>query len=417
MKQPRVLLSAYQCAPGGGSVSEIGWQWYSRLAARLPVTLVTHARNAEALRAAGAPLPGSRVEIIDTEWFAGPLYRLACRLFPQSEHSVFFVSSLDFFVYEQAALRRLRRDGASRKRWDVVHVPTPVSLAACTRLHRLGVPLIRGPLNSGLGSAAGFPDTMREEVGRLDALRRLRGALDALLGSTRNASTILAATATTRDEIATRHQSRCLAMLENGVDLDRFPAAPWPEPPSGEVPLRVLFVGRLVPSKALPLLLGALARVRHAFPVEARILGDGPMSDAWRREAQALGLTDVVTFEGAQPFPAVAAAMRWAHALCLPSVRESGGGVLLEAMSTGRPVVAVNFGGPAELVDDAVGRLVPADGPDAVTAGFAAALRDMVQSPEAWRRRGQTGRQRAETRYAWDAKVDAAVRLYEGLAA
>jgi glycosyltransferase involved in cell wall biosynthesis len=86
-------------------------------------------------------------------------------------------------------------------------------------------------------------------------------------------------------------------------------------------------------------------------------------------------------------------------------------------MSTGRPVVAVNFGGPAELVDDAVGRLVPADGPDAVTAGFAAALRDMVQSPEAWRRRGQTGRQRAETRYAWDAKVDAAVRLYEGLAA
>ena len=87
-KRPRLLLSAYQCGPGMGSVSQIGWHWYSRLARRLPVTLVTHVRNRDALAAVGVPLPGSEIVYIDTEWFAGPLYRLAARLFRQSQHAV-----------------------------------------------------------------------------------------------------------------------------------------------------------------------------------------------------------------------------------------------------------------------------------------------------------------------------------------
>jgi len=50
-----------------------------------------------------------------------------------------------------------------------------------------------------------------------------------------------------------------------------------------------------------------------------------------------------------------AAEMARCHVFCLPSVRESGGAVLLEAMACARPVIAVGFGGPAEIVDDAVG--------------------------------------------------------------
>ena len=105
---PRVLLSAYQCGPGMGSVSQIGWEWYSRLSRRLPVTLVTHERNRATLTTAGVPFAGSEVHYIDTEWFAVPLYRNARRVFRKSEHSVFLVSSLDYFVYDREALERLR---------------------------------------------------------------------------------------------------------------------------------------------------------------------------------------------------------------------------------------------------------------------------------------------------------------------
>src|SRR5438270_8078714 len=94
----KVLLSAYQCGPGMGSVSQIGWEWYSRLARKVCVTLITHARNRPALARAGAPIEDSEIIFIDTEWFAGPLYRTAKWLFPSSEHAVFMLSGLDYFV-------------------------------------------------------------------------------------------------------------------------------------------------------------------------------------------------------------------------------------------------------------------------------------------------------------------------------
>jgi hypothetical protein len=77
-----------------GSVSQIGWEWYSRLSELASVNLVTHIRNRACLQEAGAPLGGSEIIYIDTEWFAGRLYRLACRLFPNGQHAVFL-----FFLF------------------------------------------------------------------------------------------------------------------------------------------------------------------------------------------------------------------------------------------------------------------------------------------------------------------------------
>ena len=104
----RVLLSAYHCAPGLGSVSQIGWEWYSRLARCVRVTLVAHSRNRAALERAGAPLADSDIVFVDTEWFGGPLFRLARKLFPRSQHAVSLLSSLDYFVWDRQAVRRLR---------------------------------------------------------------------------------------------------------------------------------------------------------------------------------------------------------------------------------------------------------------------------------------------------------------------
>ena len=51
MGTDRVLLVSYQCGPGMGSVSQLGWEWYTRLSGERPVTLVTHIRNRAALEA------------------------------------------------------------------------------------------------------------------------------------------------------------------------------------------------------------------------------------------------------------------------------------------------------------------------------------------------------------------------------
>jgi len=416
-QRPRLLMSAYQCGPGMGSVSQIGWEWYSRMARQLPVTLLTHVRNRAALEAQGAPLPDTEILYIDTEWFAGPLYRLASRLFPNSQHAVFLLSSLDFYVYDRAALKQIRRrrGAASSWPWDLIHCPTPVSPSATSILYRTGLPLVLGPLNGGLQSPTRFPEFMKQDVAWLYPIRNLGRVLDGLMGTTRHARRILVATAATQAWYPRRYHQKLVLMLENAVDLECFPVQPWPGAPSNQHPLQILFVGRLVPFKAIPLLLRAMQRLRDRWPVQLTIVGDGPMRTAWEAEARALGLQDVVDFAGQQPLAEVHRFMASAHCFCLPSIRESGGAVLLEAMASARPVIAIDYGGPAELVDEQVGRKVSAGGNAEAIAGIEAALIDLAEHPEDWRRRGEAGRARVAARYSWEAKIETAVALYQDI--
>ncbi len=406
-----LLLVAYQCGPGMGSVSQIGWEWYSRLSRQHRVTLVTHVRNRQALEAAQAPIDGSEVIYIDTEWFAGPLYRLARRLFPHSEHGVFLVSSLDYFVFDAVAWRLLRR--RQGERWDILHRVTPVSLAAPTWLVRLGMPTVIGPLNSGLNDPPGFAAILRQESTWVVRLREFGRWFDGLIGSSRRATRLLVATQATLAGVPPRHRQRCEFMLENGVELERFRPMPWPAAPGPQQPLQVLFVGRLIPAKALTLLIDAVGQVRAAGQaVRLTVVGDGPLRAEWEQHAR--GLDGVVDFVGNQPLSAVAGHMQRCHVFCLPSVRESGGAVLLEAMASARPVIAIRFGGPAELVDDSVGALVEPMARQA-TADIAALLQQVVAQPADWAAKGLAGRRKVEAHYSWSAKVAAAGALYQSM--
>jgi glycosyltransferase involved in cell wall biosynthesis len=406
MIKPRVLLSAYQCGPGMGSVSQIGWEWYSRLATRIPVTLVTHSRNRKCLIAAGAPLAGSDVIYIDTEWFAGPLYRFASRLFPKSEHAVFLISSADFFVYDAASLRELRKRAGD---WDLVHAVTPVSPMAATRLHKLGIPLILGPWNGGLRSPKTFPDIMSSDSAWIYRVRRLGRILDSVFGSTKNASLVLTATKST-DQSLPRH-TRTLRMIENGVDLELFHPGDW-IPPGPDNPLHILFVGRLIPAKGISMLLEAISGLRD-LGMRLTVIGDGPLRAELERETHERQLGQIVSFTGAQPLKEIANRLRTAHVFCLPSVRESGGAVLLESLASGVPILGVDYGGPAEIVDDNVGRKLSADGRKQLVADLVEAFRDIVRNPNAWRVRGHNGRLQAEQRYGWEARINTGLNIYQ----
>ncbi|MEI8208467.1 MAG: glycosyltransferase family 4 protein [Methylococcales bacterium] len=412
-KNIRVLLSAYQCGSGMGSVSQIGWEWYQRLAAVCQVTLLTHIRNQEALKSSGIPLDDASVIFIDTEWFAGPLYRFATFCFPRSEHPRFLIASLDFFVYDWLAVRKARQLIKSGQDWDVVHQVTPVTPMAATRLYQLGRPLILGPWNGAMASPTTFPEIMKAESKWLYPLRNFGRVIDFLIGSTRNASLILTATRSTLAGISAGYRSKCRFLLENGVDLDLFNYEEWPPVPSDSNPLQIVFVGRLLPFKGVSMLLEALKALD--FPVQLTIVGEGPERIHLERMTAENGMSEKVKFTGNLPLKAVGKIMQQAHVFCLPSVRESGGAVLLEAMAVGRPVIAIDFGGPAEIVDEGVGVKLPATGKADVVQGLIKQFESVRQQPEVWKIRGQEGRQRVENNYSWDAKIGRVIEYYREL--
>ncbi len=107
---------------------------------------------------------------------------------------------------------------------------------------------------------------------------------------------------------------------------------------------------------------------------------------------------------------ALARFLNAADLVVLPSVAEQFGQVLVEGMACGRPVIAVNSHGPAEIVDPGeTGWLVRGDDRD----GLAAALVEAVNDPEERRRRGRNAREVALERYAWPALAERVAAVYE----
>jgi glycosyltransferase involved in cell wall biosynthesis len=419
MTPPRVLLSAYQCGPGKGSVSQIGWEWYSRLVKKgLPITLITHSRNRDELLEAGAPLADSEIIFIDTEWFAKPLYNFASKLFPSDEDSIFFISSVDFYLYDWRAIKQLKQHHKAGKEWDIIHVVTPVSPMAATRLHFFNRPVILGPWNGGLKYPVAFPEIKKQEYGWLHSIRHLGRIVDWVVRSTQKASIILTATQATRQTIPVSCHPRCRFLLENGVNLELFRPIPWPTPPSPTQALQIVFVGRFQAFKGLPMLLEAIARLhfKENRPVKLTIVGEGPLREKWEQEANSLQINHLINWTGNLPLAQVVEQLHAAHILCLPSVRESGGAVLIEAMACARPVLTVKYGGPGELVDDQVGQAIPPEGgASGVIAGMVEAFSDIFEHPEVWRQRGINGRLRSEQLYSWDAKIEQGIALYQEL--
>jgi len=397
-----------------GSVSQIGWEWYRRLNEKIHasgqfdgLTLFTSIRNRDSLTRAGAPCPGSEIVYIDTEWFAAPLYKITTRLFGSSEHAIFMFTSLDYFIFDHQVTKQLRQRLISGER-SLIHLVTPLSALLPTRLGSVGLPLVIGPLNSGLPLQTNYPAIMRGDFQWLYQLKHLARIPQQLFGSLRKAALIYVAMRHVRDALPVSTRARQRMLIENGVDLDLFQPAPWP---GAMTPLRLIFVGRLVPFKALGLLLEAMARLkaRHVT-VSLTVVGDGGMRAVWQQQAADLALD--VDFRGNLPLAEIAPLMAQAHALCLPSVRESGGAVILEAAAIGRPAIVVNFGGPADLVTDETGVVVSADGPEQTIAGFEQAMLSMIASPEAWQQRGEAARKQVASYFSWNAKVEAALNDY-----
>src|SRR5207302_502070 len=140
----------------------------------------------------------------------------------------------------------------------------------------------------------------------------------------------------------------------------------------------VLFVGRLVALKGVVHLLGAMPRVLAACP-EARLVlvGDGEERSYLEQVARALHLMDRVSFVGAREHGEVIRYMRAADVFVLPSLIESFGIVLVEAMSCGLPIVASKVMGIPAVVEDGVnGVLVPPGDEAALAAGVIRLLTD-----------------------------------------
>ena len=153
-----------------------------------------------------------------------------------------------------------------------------------------------------------------------------------------------------------------VTVIENGVDTGRFF-------PRAKAECRrvlglnpearyLLYVGRLVEVKGLRYLIEALRLLPAGERVKLLVAGDGPLRERHRGEVERLGLGGRVRFLGQVAYEDVPQWLGASDVFCLPSLDEGCPNVVLEALASGRPVVASAAGGIPQLVGEGSGVLV-----------------------------------------------------------
>jgi glycosyltransferase involved in cell wall biosynthesis len=414
-RRRRVLMLAESAHPRSQSVSWVGWSIYRALSARADVHLVTRGANRQAILDVGL-LEGRDFTAISLEKLERPMLKLASRLRGGENKGWTTLMALSlplYYAFEQEVWRCFAAPVAARA-FDVVHRVTPVSPTMpslmAARCRRAGIPFVVGPLNGGLPWPAEFSDRRRAENEWLSYIRSAYRLVPGYRSTRSAASALLVGSRFTLSEVPSRYRDKCVYLPENGIDPARFPAYDKPQPAS---PVRGIFVGRLVPYKGCDMVIEAAASAVRAGALTLTIVGDGPERPALEEQARQLGLSDAVRFVGLLPPDQVGACYRDADLLLFPSVREFGGGVVLEAMAMGVVPCVVDYGGPGELVSAESGfRLTLGSRPN-VTRALEAVVDRVVKQPSVLIPMREAARDRISRLFTWQRKAEQIDSIYD----
>ena len=208
-----------------------------------------------------------------------------------------------------------------------------------------------------------------------------------------------------RHSVTSRMGDGDLLIVPNGVDVERFAAAP----PATLAPGRyLLFVGRLEARKGFPIAIDAFARLADLYPdLRLLVIGDGSERDAVDRLAPAV--RSRVEMLGRVEDNRLASYLRAADLYLGPATGgESFGIVLAEAMAAGRPIVASDIAGYRDVARNGLEAvLVPPGDPGALVG----AVRRVLDDPVFARSLGARGATRARD-FDWETVTDRLVDVY-----
>jgi glycosyltransferase involved in cell wall biosynthesis len=409
---PRVALVAENASLKFGGESNLAYHYFKLLRRRgVDAYLVVHERNADELRELLRD-DFDRVRMAaDTR-----LARFLWSALPSMPDQV-RAQTLSPVVglQTQWLQRKIIAELIQQGRIDLIHQVAPVSPKMPSLLHGMGVPLVVGPMSGGMDYPPAFVD-MQSKASRAveSAGRQIAEVLNWVFPGKRRADVLVVANAQTRNALPTNFRGQVVELVEIGVDLEV-----WKEPSAGrparaDDEVRFAYLGRLVDWKAVDLLIRAFQQVAGQAPkARLEIIGSGRMEADLKRLTGELRLDDRVTFSGWMTPQEAAQRFLVSDVLVLPSLRECGGIVMLEAMALGLPVLATNWGGPGAYLDDEIALRVEPSSREGFVEGLAEAMLKLVRQPELRKKMGETAQRRVrETVFNWDHKVDRMIEIY-----
>jgi len=345
----RVLLSAYACEPGRGSEPEIGWQRALHMTKRADeVWVLTRANN----RAVIEDDPLSHTPGLHFIYYDLPKWVL--RLKKQA----WFLPL--YFILWQWGAYRLAAKLHIQKPFDRAYHVTFSGMQAGSFMGRLGIPFVVGPIAGGERA----PFRLRRSMPALCKVKELLRDLGIILQryspltcqALASAERIYVTTTESLRLVRPKWHAKTEVQLsvafhkQDVRGIERQPPA-FPQ---------FVYAGRLLHWKGVHLAIRALAEAKKTLSnTTLTLIGVGPDEPWLRSISKRCGVTNSVIFAGHVAREHLVSAFHSYTALVFPSLHDSGGMVVLEALSEGLPVICLDLGGPGIIVNGSCGIVVP----------------------------------------------------------
>ncbi|MBW3129572.1 glycosyltransferase family 4 protein [Hymenobacter profundi] len=403
-----VLLSAYACNPTKGGENGIGYHWTQEwLRHGHEVWCFTRPDERADIEAylAKHSTPENRdrlhfVYVAVPSW-VDYLYRWQFGVY------------LHYMVWQYQAWRAARKLEATVG-FDLIHHATYGSLQMASWLWRVGKPLVIGPLGGGQQTPRSFqsyiPDWFKSETMRNTISRVLMASDRNVRQSIRHAALVLTTNNETAEKVRALGARRVELFLDSGLPESFLPAQFPVREPAAQ--LRLLWLGRLIHRKALPLVLDALAKVAARVPYHLTIVGDGPVGAELPEMLRQRGLTERVTWRGSLPWAEVREVFLTHDVFMFASLRDSFASQFLEAMGAGLPIITLNHQGARDFIPTDAAIKVSVTTPDETVTALARAVEYCYDHPERRVAMGQAGYAFARTQI-WPARSQRIMQLIE----
>ncbi|MCK8490963.1 glycosyltransferase family 4 protein [Spirosoma sp. RP8] len=397
----KVLLSAYACIPNWGSEEGTGWTYATTLSLNnMEVHCLTKKdgkASIESIQANGF-FPNLTVHyVLVPDWVDK---------FCNSN----LIGMYFHYIYWQWTAYKLAKKLDQSHKFDLVHHVTYGSIQLGSFMYKLRKPFVFGPVGGGQRAPKAFKryfgqywsrEWMRDWVGKV-----LEYTNPGFYKSVKSADQVIV---TNMDTFALARRLRPDRPIERiwdaGLASTFIPSQAIERKPDSSQPLKLLWVGRMLPRKALELTIQALGKVNPAIPVSLTIVGGkGEMAEYVPQYIKQYGVENRVNWAGHVTFQEVKEFYEQSDVFFFTSLRDSCPHQLLEAMAYSLPVITLKLHGQAELVDDTTGIRVAITTEEQVVAELAAAVEWMYNHPTERLSMGRAGYAFAQTQL-WDKKI------------
>jgi glycosyltransferase involved in cell wall biosynthesis len=371
----KILLSAYSCEPNKGSESEVGWRWAKELSAKgNDVYVITRSNNQNTIN---EELSKINIKNLKFLYFDFPSW------FIKIIKGKFNKFSYIYFYLWQIGIYLKFKKFIKNNNFDFIHHVTFVSYRFPSFLSLCNVPFIYGPLSGG----EEVPIKLRKSFSLKNKIKeRFRDLSNKFISispfinmTLKRAIKIIVNTEHTKKKIPKSYHHK--TFIELAIAIDEQKSNINQNIDFDEEKLNLCFVGNYEHIKGINIILKIIKKLKiknHKFFFN--FIGSGSLEKYIKENLKKNEFEDCVKIHKKISQDKIFEFMKKNHVLVFPALRDSGGIVLLEAMSVGLPSAILDLGGPSQIINNECGIVINSKkkNEDEIANDFYFALKEVI---------------------------------------